>query len=308
MNVLVEGIGSMAFGPRIKYLREIGWNLVGIDITGSSFGFYTGIKPCIVPPYSDNNCFKEIEKIILREKINIVFPTVDEGLLGWSRIKEHLYSTYACRVVVSPQNVIETCVDKWKTYEFFMANGIPTPLTSFDKKYDLLKPRTGRGSTGLHLKRNVDPNFSMDGYISQELVKGDEYTIDILCDSNSNPIYIIPRIRIDVESGLSVRGVTVYDEEIICYSKKIINELKPTGIINIQCFKNKDGIKFIEINPRMAGGCSLSFASSDNWFRVIEALLNNKDYEKKPVKYNNYMFRYYDDLIVQESDLIKCMS
>ncbi len=69
-------------------------------------------------------------------------------------------------------------------------------------------------------KDELKDNFNMGGNISQEIVKGQEYTIDILCDFNSKPIYIIPRKRLGVESGVSIKGVTVYDEQIIKYCKK----------------------------------------------------------------------------------------
>ena len=91
MKVLVEGIGSMVFGTQIKYYKELDWELVGIDVTNESFGLYKGLKPHIVPKYSDKNCFDVIEKIIEQEKIDLVFCTVYEGLLEWSKRKILLY-------------------------------------------------------------------------------------------------------------------------------------------------------------------------------------------------------------------------
>lgn len=305
MNVLVEGIGSMVFNTQLKYYNEMNWNIIGIDIDNKSFGLYKATKSYIVPKYSDKHCFEVIEEILYKEKIDIVFPTVNEGLLEWSKRKKEYKEKYNTTIMLSDENVISTCVDKWETYKFFHNNNIPTPKTSLEMEYRLLKPRIGRGSQGIFLKEEVKQNFDMEGYVSQEFVKGEEYTIDVLCDLNSNPIYIIPRKRIGVESGISVKGKTVYDKQIIKYCKIIIEKLKPIGIINIQCFKNGEEIYFIEINPRIAGGSSLSFASSDNWFKAIECFLSNKKYELKDVKYNRYMFRSYEDLIVDEIDLIK---
>lgn len=304
MKVLVEGIGSMVFGTQLKYYNEMGWELVGIDITNKSFGIYKGFKSYIVPKYSDENCFEILEEIIKNEKIDLVFPSINEGLLEWSKKRAYFKEKYNTHVILSNEEIIDICTDKWKTYEFFCKNGIPTPETSLSMKYELLKPRVGRGSSGIYLKNEVQGSFSMNGYISQQIVNGEEYTIDILCDFQSNPIYIIPRKRIDTESGVSVKGVTLFDEQIISYTKKIISKLKPIGIINIQCFKNDNSISFIEINPRIAGGISLTFASSDNWFRAIESFYYNKEYICKEVIYNNYMFRFYEDTIVNEKKLL----
>ncbi|MBA5851069.1 ATP-grasp domain-containing protein [Clostridium sp. cel8] len=304
MNVLVEGIGSMVFNTQLKYYNQMNWNLVGIDITNKSFGLYKNLKPYIVPKYSDQKCFNVIENIIKNEKINLVFPTINEGLLGWSKRKKYFKNKYNADIIISDEEVIDICTDKWKTYNFFIDNNFPTPKTSLNLVYELIKPRIGRGSQGICLKNEVNSNFNMEGYISQDIVSGEEYTVDILCDFKSNPVYIIPRKRIDVESGVSVKGVTVYDEKIIDYCKKIVAKLKPVGIINIQCMKKDKDIYFIEINPRIAGGSSLSFASSDNWFCAINCFLNNKEYNTKSIKYNQYMFRYYEDLIINDIDLI----
>jgi len=304
MNVLVEGIGSMVFGTQLKYYKEMNWNLIGIDINNKAFGFYNGVKPYIVPKYNDKNCFDAIEKIISKEKIDLVFCSVNEGLLEWSKRKEYLKEKYNTYVIISNYDVIKICVDKWETYKFFKNNQIPTPETSIDEYLDIFKPRVGRGSSGIFYKHNLPKNFIMDKYISQKIVKGEEYTIDVLCDFNSNPIYIIPRKRINTESGVSTIGKTTYNELLIKYVHKIVEKLKPIGIINIQCFVDKDEINFIEINPRIAGGVSLSFASSDNWFKAIEHFYSGKKYFAKEVVYNNYMFRYYNEVIVNELNLI----
>lgn len=305
MNILVEGIGSPVFGPQLKYYKDLKWNIVGIDITNMSFGLYKDIKPYIVPKYSQANCFEFIEEIIEEEQIDIAFPTVNEGLLMWSKLKHRFQTEYNTFVMISDETVIDICTDKWKTYLFFKDNHIPTPKTSLKLEYDLLKPRVGRGSAGIMEKVDVDENFTMEGYISQEIARGQEYTIDVLCDLNSNPIYIIPRKRIQVESGVSIQGMTVYDKDLIDYAYKIVELLKPIGIINIQCFKSDSDIRFIEINPRIGGGASLSFASSDNWFRAVECFVHGREYIPKSICYNNYMMRYYSDLIVSEDDLIK---
>lgn len=300
MNVLVEGIGSMVFTTQLKYYTEMKWNIFGIDIDNRTAGWFKVDKPYLVPEYSDPDCFNVIEEVIQKEKIGLIFPTVNEGLLHWSKRKKKYNDKYNAFVVLSDEKVISTCVDKWETFQFFTENRIPTPKTSLDLDYELLKPRVGRGSLGIYLKKEIKSDLKLEDYISQEIVAGEEYTIDILCDFRSNPIYIIPRKRMKTASGVSVQGKTVCDRKIIEYCRVIVENLKPIGIINIQCFKCGDKIYFIEINPRIAGGISLSFAASDNWFKAIECFLINKQYIPKEIKFNRSMFRYYEDLIVDE--------
>ena len=299
MNVLVEGIGSMVFNTQLKYYREMNWNIFGIDIDDNSAGWHQVDQAYLVPRYSDALCFEVIEEIIRKNKVNIVFPTVNEGLLAWSKKIKEYKEKYNVYIMLSNEKVIRICTDKWQTYKFFYDNSIPTPRTSLERKYELLKPRVGRGSAGIMHTKKVSRSFKMDGYISQEVVHGEEYTIDILCDLDSNPIYIIPRKRVEVESGVSTKGITINDEQIIRYCKEIIEKLKPIGIINIQCIKAGNKVCFIEINPRIAGGSSLSFAASDNWFKAIECFYTNKKYRPRDVSFNCSMFRYYEDLILR---------
>lgn len=41
----------------------------------------------------------------------------------------------------------------------------------------------------------------IEDYVIQPFIEGTEYTVDIFCDFNSNPVYIIPRIRLQVRAG-----------------------------------------------------------------------------------------------------------
>ncbi len=75
----------MAFGTLLKYYKEMRWELIGIDITDKAFGFLKGIKPYIIPKHTDERCFDVIEDILEKERVDLVFCVVDEGLLEWSK-------------------------------------------------------------------------------------------------------------------------------------------------------------------------------------------------------------------------------
>ena len=72
------------------------------------------------------------------------------------------------------------------------------------------------------------------------------------------------------------------------------------GPINLQCFELENGeIKFIEINPRIAGGMALAFAATENWVEVvIEQMLNGKKFVPKSVRNNTKMYRYYKEVFI----------
>ena len=126
-----------------------------------------------------------------------------------------------------------------------------------------------------------------------------------MCDLDGNPVYIVPRKRILVESGKSVKGEVVRDDEIRYYVTRILNATQFVGPIDIQCIRSSNGLFFTEINPRIAGGLSLSMAATDNWFGLIQRMLKGEEIRPKSVQYGLVMLRFYSDLIIHKSELIK---
>ena len=294
-NVLVEASGSLTSSYMIKSVKNAGAKVTASDITecaaqqiADDFIFF--------PLSSAPNLWEIIETEITNRKINVVIPSFDETLLDWAKKKDY-FRQKGVHVILSNKEYIAKCQDKWETYQFFKAIGIPTPETSTENKYPLIKPRLGRGGKGITIN-SADRNISMDGMISQELLEGQEYTIDVFCDNESNPVYIIPRKRMQVKDGKSINGITIMHEGIVAYVKKICSHLKFIGPINIQCFETVNGeIKFIEINPRIAGGMALGFAASENWVELIfKNIIENKPIEPVKVKYGLKMFRHYDEV------------
>lgn len=294
-NVLLEASGSLTSSYMIKAIKDTGATVAASDIAecaaqqiADDFIFF--------PLSSAPNLWNVIETEITNRKINVVIPSFDETLIEWAEKKDY-YRQKGVHVVLSSKETIGKCQDKWETYQFFKAIGIPTPETSTENKYPLIKPRLGRGGKGITINSS-DKNISMDGMISQELLEGQEYTIDVFCDNKSNPVYIIPRKRMQVKDGKSINGITIMHEGIIEYVKKICSHLKFIGPINVQCFETMAGeIKFIEINPRIAGGMALGFAASENWVELIfKNIIENKTIQPVQVKYGLKMFRHYDEV------------
>jgi carbamoyl-phosphate synthase large subunit len=131
----------------------------------------------------------------------------------------------------------------------------------------------------------------------QEYIMGEEYTVDVFLDFNSNIISIVPRLRMQVRGGEISKGKIVKNRLIIDEVIKLMNVLKPIGHITVQLMDTKEGIKFIEINPRFGGGAPMSIQSGANscinLFKLLmnEKLAYNEDYEE------NLIFLRYDKSI-----------
>lgn len=303
MRVLTEGIGSPMWGTQYHFLQKVADRVVTLDVHPYSYGLYIADHGYIVPKYSAPNCFKKIKEILDEEEIQVVFPILHEGLGIWASHKEKLATT-GTFVCISPPETISICHDKWETYIFFRDHDIPTPQTSLEHEFELLKPRVGRGGVGIKKVPPGSAHFDMDGYISQKFLYGQEYSVDALCDLHGNVICVVPRKRLTVESGLSVVGKTVRDTEIEDIAYRILQAGRFIGPINMQCFKNSNGIFFTEINPRLAGGTSLSMHATENWFSLIFQMINGKRIKPCSPKDKVIMMRHYTDVIIQEKDLL----
>jgi len=138
--------------------------------------------------------------------------------------------------------------------------------------------------------------YKKENTIIQEFVDGIEYTIDILADRKGIPISIVSRERIEIESGICVKGKIVYDKEIKTYIKKIVKSLKLIGMSCIQCIRGKEGLKFIEINSRFGGGSVLSRKADLTIIPNYIKLIRNKKELFKPKKPKDLSFlRYYSE-------------
>lgn len=295
-RILTEASGSLTAGYLINSIKAAGHICIGSDIDARCFGSALADDFAVMPRATDADLWQVIERILVNKKIDIVIPSLDETLIGWAERKKH-FSTLGVQVILSDPASVAVCQDKWLTFQFFADNGIPTPNTSLSQEYPLVKPRLGRGGVGVSI---TDEPIQMNDMVSQELLTGIEYTIDVFCDRDAKPIYIVPRRRVNVKDGKSTAGVVERHERIEHWVRAICERLPFVGPINIQCFiLPNNAIKFVEINPRIAGGMALGFAATENWIDlIVRNMLNGQPLSPKPVYDGLEMRRYYAEVFV----------
>lgn len=298
MNIFIEAAGSLTSGYLIKNIKEAKHKVIGSDISDFNHAKILCDDFIVIPKASDTNLWDKTIKLLIEKNVNIVIPSFDETMIGWvSRIEE--FKKYGITVIISPLETIKTFQDKWYTYNFFKSINIPTPKTSLSDEYEIIKPRLGRGGSGI-FKNTYKHDFSMNGMISQEKVEGVEYSVDALFSKDGKPIYIVPRIRLDVRDGKSTKGIVVNNKKINDLIAKISQKIQFIGPINFQLFETKTKeLVFIEVNPRIAGGMALSIAATENWIKIIvDNIINNIPIKPKKIKYGLKMVRYYDECFI----------
>lgn len=306
LRVLFTGIGRrvelvQAFRQAALTLN-INLKIYGADMLGTapalSYCDYTR-KVCGMrePEYID-----QLVEICNQDKIDLLIPTIDTDLLVLSQNTEHFFNT---KVLISAPDKIAICRDKNNTSDFFIDCGCLAPKTCNDHTaYDgsfpcFIKPKDGSSSVNAFKVEN-NKELAMyaqqiDDYVIQPFVEGTEYTVDAFCDFEGNPIYITPRIRLQVRAGEVLKTQIRMDEQIIVESKRIIDKFHPIGPITIQLIRNAEGQDyFIEINPRFGGGSPLSMRAGANSPEAILRLLMGEKLEYSPVVDDNAIFSRFD--------------
>ena len=295
MRILTEALGSLTSAYLIKAIREAGHTAVGSDIEESVAAGCLADDFIPFPKKDNPKLWEKIDGLLVKYKIDVVIPSFDEMMIGWATRKEY-FQNKGVNVIISPVETIEIFENKWRTYLFFKEIGIPCPSTSLKQDYLLIKPIRGRGAKGVKI---TNEPANMEGMISQEIVTGEEYTIDCFFDYGGDPIYVVPRKRLHVRDGKSTKGIVIKNDQIVSYVTKIAQHIKFVGPINMQCFCDGENLKFIEVNPRIAGGMALGFAATENWIKlIIDNILNKQSIKPIPIHYGLTMVRYYAECFI----------
>lgn len=302
INVLILSAGRRVELVRcFKEAREslgLDGKVVAADISTTAPAIYHADKYHIIPKISADDFIESIINVCKEENIHLIVPTIDTELQKLSDNKKRIELNTSAKVLVSREEVIKICRDKYNTQNFFENNGFGMPrlISKVDiqnKNYEFplfIKPLNGSSSINtFKVNSEKELEFFLEYVpepIVQGFIEGDEFTIDVFTDFNSKPITIVPRQRLATRGGEVAKGITKKDREIIDEIKKVIDVLKPIGHITVQCMKTKDGIKFIEINPRFGGGAPISIKaganSPKNLYKLLlgEKLTYNEDYEE----------------------------
>lgn len=129
--------------------------------------------------------------------------------------------------------------------------------------------------------------------VPQKLIKGDEYTVDVLTGLDGGFLFAVPRLRLQAK-GVSVIGQVKMDPEIIALSRRIVETFKFAGPINIQMIRERETGKLyiIELNPRLSGSCMFTVMAG---FDILQATIRVFDGEPfiEPTRVEEITVRRY---------------
>lgn len=308
MKILFTSVGRrveliQAFFKAAKELK-IELTIIGADMAIDAPALYFCDETQIVCRCKDSKYIPQLLSICESEKVDCLIPTIDTDLLLLAENKKR-FEAIGTKVLISAIDKVKLCRDKNFTADYFVSLGLksPLPINSVEK-YEIalqnglvtfpafIKPKDGSSSINAYRVANLDElklyAEKIDDYIIQPFVSGREYTIDIFCDYDGNPVYITPRERIAVRSGEVLKTRITQDDTMIAEMLQLVADYKPCGQITVQLIQNENtgDNYYIEINPRFGGGAPLSIKAGADSAKAILKMLNGEKlvYQEKAAR------------------------
>jgi carbamoyl-phosphate synthase large subunit len=275
LNVLITAASRRV--PLVRAFQQalarpgVRGRVVVTDINPMSPAVHVADRAFRVPCSNEPHYLDEIQSICVAQDVGLVVPTIDDELELFAAARP-AFDAAGVQVAISSARTARVCNDKFLTCETLRAAGVaaaeswlPGALPEAPAFPLFIKPRGGRGGVEAFPVRSAEELRFFLGYVADPVVQqylgGPEFTLDMLCDFDGEPLSIVPRERVVVRSGVIDRGRTVQDPALIDLARRCARVFDFAGAVNIQCRVVRGVPTVFEINPRFSGGIPLTIAA-----------------------------------------------
>ncbi len=270
VRVLVTGAGGPAGISVIRNLRDRGHFVLAVDADPMAVGLRLADESAVVPRYGDPTYIASLVRAATVANVQALICTVAEEYPALHAGQAFLEEAHVRLLLPSLESAV-TCTDKWQFAECLRMAGLNAPATGLGTADDVpgpwvIKPRFGRGSRDVYYARTLkdlrDAIKACPEPIVQTQIKGREFTVDMLMDPSGALAGGVARWRLETKAGISTKGETFENDEVIHLSSQVLKAVGLIGPANVQGFVTDDGCVVIhEVNPRFSGGLPLSLAA-----------------------------------------------
>ena len=255
----------------------------------------------VVPKASQSDYINVVRHIIDENNITHIIASNDHDLRTLSSCHDKLG---ACVNGISGN--IERFLNKFETTRLFVKYGVLTPEIIDVTNYPCVvrKTNVGDGKKFVYVMKScvdyVDLSmYNKSDYVVTRYIEGDEYTIDVLCDNNSTPLSIVPRLRKEVRGGMVHFAEVIKHDEIIQQTRELATKCGLVGINCVQCIWDGKNCWFTEVNARPGSGTELTTQAGVNmpllWLQLNEGQIIDvpqPNWGLKMVRYSSgYFFK-----------------
>lgn len=226
ITVVITGVGGGGVGAQVmKSLRlhSDRYRIVGTDMTKFSIGLYQADTMCPLPPAKDDSYMDKLLEVCAGEGAQVVVPGSEPELRAISKNRQR-FAERGILLLINSQEVIDRCMDKWKTHLWLQDRGFKSPdsrLARWNSILDIelpaiVKPAIGGGgSFNCYMAQDREELFFFVDYIKKQGIlpivqryMGDansEYTVGVLTDMVNGELLGSIALRREITSGLSNR-------------------------------------------------------------------------------------------------------
>ena len=320
MNIFLTSVGRRAY--IIDYLRDVykRLGLVGNIIATNSDMNTTAMsvadKAFESPIIYDEKYIPFLLEICKSEKIDMLISLFDIDLMILAKNKSR-FESLGVKVIVSDENIINICNDKFEMLKYLKKINMPIPKTyidleealkgaDFDKNSYILKPRWGMGSLSIFeaenkkelevlyekAKRSIQKSYlrfeseaDIDrAILIQEKIRGDEYGLDIFNDLKGENRAVTVKRKLAMRSGETDIAQVVENSELEKIGKKIAESLKHIGNLDMDILFDGEKAYIIDMNARFGGGYPFTHSAGVNELEALIRLCKNEKVNDLSVK------------------------
>jgi carbamoyl-phosphate synthase large subunit len=280
MTVLVTSIGASPALAVIKGLTQGATervSVVGIDCDPYSAGFAACDVGYVSPRIGEKRYCDFVKTIALRHRVSTIFPILEEELFCFSA-READFNKCGIRLVINDGPVLKSFLDKLRLSRLCATLGINVPRTfrsdeliSADVRFPLvLKRRSGRRVGDIVIARCTEDlakamRAARYELVGQALVRGKEYTTEVVCDCRGETRAVVTRERLQTKAGVCVKARFVHHTQIDSLVNRLTRSFRIRGPFNVQSIETFRGkVYLIDVNPKFPGGGGLTLAAGVN--------------------------------------------
>lgn len=315
-RVLVTGAGGAAGVAVIRsLLRRTDITVFAADMDGWASGLYLvpAAQRRIVPPGADADFVPALRRLVAEDSLDLVISTVDVELLAVADRREELApavlaapSAHTLRVALDKLALADRCEATGRAPRTVLAG--PDAL-AIDWEFPVFaKPRAGAGSRGIRMvpDRAALERLPVDAeLIVQDLLPGEEYSVDVLSNAQGRVVAAVPRTRARVDSGVAIAGQTVLDRELEETATMVAEAIGLVGVANVQLRRGRDGrAMLLEVNPRFPGALPLTIAAGVDIPSLVVDLFLGRELPEKIDFREIATVRFLEDVILDVDEVL----
>jgi carbamoyl-phosphate synthase large subunit len=297
----------------VTAFARAGATTIATDVNQLAPALYHADRHALVPRVDDPGYVAALRDLVVLHDVRLIVPLTDLDHLQLAQARDELGGAV---VLVPNIETIHRCSDKFLAHGFFVDQGIGSPETWLPGELPdelpypvLVKARRGFGSRHIYRATNrAELDFFLDyttaDSMVQALCSGEEFSIDVFCDLSGRCLAAIPRTMIESKGGESIKGMTIKDEQLIDFGRKVSEALGIIGPANVQCFREPDGgLAVTDVNPRFGGGFPLPTAAGSRYPELALALANGEQPATRLGEFREgvVMTRFFAQVILEES-------